>query len=499
MERAVISALLGDSAAIERIRPTVRREHFADRRHATIYRAMLELSARGRAIDPLTVGEELERRGDLADAGGKEYIGFLVDEVPNASHVEEHAAIVREHALKRDLVPYLRRAIEELESGRAGAADLAREIVSTFGSWTPEPSKFRLLSDRDLAELTPPSFLVESLLPAGGLVAAYGPPGCGKSFLALDLACCVATGEPWLGHRIVMPGEAVYVAAEGSAGLARRVAAWRSSRGFDDDARLGVHFCLRATNLLETVDAAALLGEIRRAIDAPALIVFDTLHRSMPGGDENSAKDVGRVIENVDRIRRDTGAAVLLVHHSRKDSDVERGSTSLRGAVDTLLRVSTDEARVLSCEKQKDAAEFKPITFELAPAPPSCVVRTASDAWELSTPTPTRNEMAALTALSEIALGDGSSNTEWKDASRLANGSFERCRKSLIERGYVALRARGQGKRYSLTDSGKQLLTPNSHTTPTQLPLDGLHNSHNSHTPLGVGGVGSGVESEGVE
>ena len=52
--------------------------------------------------------------------------------------------------------------------------------------------------------------------------------------------------------------------------------------------------------------------------EEPKLIIFDTLARCMVGGDENSPLDMGRAVAAADRVRVETGAAVLLVHHPTK-------------------------------------------------------------------------------------------------------------------------------------------------------------------------------------
>src|SRR5204862_79157 len=50
------------------------------------------------------------------------------------------------------------------------------------------------------------------------------------------------------------------------------------------------------------------------------LIVIDTLSRVMAGGNENQPDAMGAFVRNIDRLRAATGAAVLIVHHSRKDA-----------------------------------------------------------------------------------------------------------------------------------------------------------------------------------
>ena len=77
----------------------------------------------------------------------------------------------------------------------------------------------QLLSAADVKDLPPPSYLIEPILPAGSLAVLYGPSSVGKTFLALDMALCVATGTDWLDHYPVKKGLVVYVMAEGIGGL----------------------------------------------------------------------------------------------------------------------------------------------------------------------------------------------------------------------------------------------------------------------------------------
>jgi len=83
----------------------------------------------------------------------------------------------------------------------------------------------------------------------------------------------------------------------------------------------------------------------------------------MVGGEENSAKDFGLFIAGVDRIRRVTGAAVLLIHHCGKDGKT-RGSTALPGALDVHMLADADgDFMTITCDKMKDAERFAPIAL----------------------------------------------------------------------------------------------------------------------------------------
>ena len=103
-EQAVLSAMLMDQDAVVRAVELVDDSMFYAERHRRIFRAMVAISERGSVVDPLTLSEELSRRGELDAAGGKEYVGYLVDAVPTAANVEYHAEIVREKAVLRQLI-----------------------------------------------------------------------------------------------------------------------------------------------------------------------------------------------------------------------------------------------------------------------------------------------------------------------------------------------------------------------------------------------------------
>ena len=123
-EQAVLAAMLMDADAVARVVETVDDGMFYREGHRRIYRAMTALTERGEIVDPLTLANELERRGELEASGGKDYIGFLVDAVPTSANVEYHARIVREKALYRRLIEVSTSIVSEAFEGRLPAAEL---------------------------------------------------------------------------------------------------------------------------------------------------------------------------------------------------------------------------------------------------------------------------------------------------------------------------------------------------------------------------------------
>jgi replicative DNA helicase len=86
-EQAVLSAMLMDQDAVMRAAETLDDSMFYAERHRRIFRAMIALTETGSVVDPLTLADELARRGELEASGGKDYVGFLVDVVPTAAYV----------------------------------------------------------------------------------------------------------------------------------------------------------------------------------------------------------------------------------------------------------------------------------------------------------------------------------------------------------------------------------------------------------------------------
>lgn len=103
-EEAVLGSLLIDPDAIIKVSPFLRAEDFYIVRHGWIYQAIYDLHERREPADFVTVCDELERRQQLEDVGGRSFIASLINAVPTAIHVEHYARIVERTALLRRLI-----------------------------------------------------------------------------------------------------------------------------------------------------------------------------------------------------------------------------------------------------------------------------------------------------------------------------------------------------------------------------------------------------------
>lgn len=214
----------------------------------------------------------------------------------------------------------------------------------------------------------PLKWLIRDLLPAATMGVIYGAPGSGKSFIAIDLMACVARGERWNGRK-VRKGRVVYIAAEGEAGLRKRADAYMRHFGLGDEDVADFLFHPGAINLLS--DDWKPFSKVVEAAGGADVVVVDTLAQSMAGGDENTSEDMGKVIRAAQNLHAATGAMVILIHHSGKDtSRGARGWSGLKGAVDVELTVEKDpesKLHTLAVAKQKDGEDGGEFNFRLRP------------------------------------------------------------------------------------------------------------------------------------
>jgi hypothetical protein len=246
--------------------------------------------------------------------------------------------------------------VESIKKAVAAAQKIEPATAKSNGA----ARTLELLLWSQMTEVHATDRLVRHLIGENSLPVMFGQPGCGKSFLSLDVALHVACGWPWFGLPVMKCG-VVFIPAEGQRGIVKRIAAFRKRHGLDLDAEIPFAAIPLPIDLRsEHGDTSALVlavAQARKVFDcAVGLIVIDTLSRTFGGGNENDSADMAAFVANIDRLRTETGAAVLIVHHAGKDDARGlRGHSILKAAADTVIEVSgQDGIRTLKVEKQKD-------------------------------------------------------------------------------------------------------------------------------------------------
>jgi hypothetical protein len=205
---------------------------------------------------------------------------------------------------------------------------------------------FEYLDIRQIKALADPFFLIAGLVIERSLGFLYGPPGCLKTFIALDMGLSFALRrQEWWGRRIERGGAVVYISSEGQSDLKFRIAAWELRNGIEADS--SPFYLIRETiNFMKPEDVGRLLATVAAIADLAqteiVAVFVDTVSRVLPGADENLQKDMTLFVAACDAVRQRFGATVIGVHHTSRAGNM-RGSTVFPGGADFMVEVEREE------------------------------------------------------------------------------------------------------------------------------------------------------------
>jgi hypothetical protein len=244
--------------------------------------------------------------------------------------------------------------------------------------------------------------------------------------------------------RVAQQHKVLYVVGEGQSGFKKRLPAWIQHHAHEGLGWGELYLKARTIRMGQPDQLAMFIEEMRPY--QPMMVVIDTVARAMLGLDENSSRDMSLFIEACNVIQREMNCAVVLVHHTQKAGDQERGSSALRGAADMMLKLSKeDDVLVLEPSKAKEdedgahTACFRTVKIEVmldgkayqtvVLEPADKVIRQSGD--KLSTA-----QRKILELLSEDLYTEGLKRQEIEAEladSRLSKATLRRALKTLIE------------------------------------------------------------------
>lgn len=214
--------------------------------------------------------------------------------------------------------------------------------------------------------IEPPRWLIKGILEDDSLALIFGASGQGKSYVALDMAVCIATGETYHSRQTRTQGAVIYVAGEGYKGISKRLRALEIDRKIDlSQAPLYISkkaCALRDPELMQHVRSE--IANVAATGQRIALIVIDTWARNMDGN-ENDTQETGEAIRALDNLRAAYECTALIIHHSgQAESERGRGSSALRAALDVEYKVEIkNDILLLKNTKMKDGEAPGILTF----------------------------------------------------------------------------------------------------------------------------------------
>ena len=323
--------------------------HFAP--HRRIIRAIIDLDRDEITVDPGMVRNRLEDPSDRA------YLDSLIDDMwASPSNAKFYAEKLREVAVRR-------RALFDADRlTRAASSGVPEDIAKVYGELSKreatEEAGFPVIRPSIAFSkiLPPPVYVLPSLRPRTvGLIVAQ--EGVGKSFLALEIGLARASGCDLTGIGITGPGKGVIyfskedppeIIEERLQSIAPLIPG--ENRAKADGLEIVSLYGRQATLVSEKSEVnEKLVRQIIKTGTGKDLLIFDTL-RKLHHLEENSSGEMSVLLEIFDRIALETGAAILLIHHTNKtanlngqhgDQSSARGSNAIVGNTRWSLHLET--------------------------------------------------------------------------------------------------------------------------------------------------------------
>jgi len=207
-EAGVLGSVILDRNVVPKVLAILPDEKaFFEPKHQQIFAALLAIYMAGKPIDAIMLRDELERRGQLAEIGGVDYIAKILDSVPSSANAEYYARIVRDRADFRQLlqaVEDMRKVLDEpLDVGEQ--AEQIQRLAMSLSPARKQADSFSLsedatdvavkAQDRDIDIIRTGfrniDWIIAGVAP-GELIIIAGRPSMGKSALVLGMAMAMA-------------------------------------------------------------------------------------------------------------------------------------------------------------------------------------------------------------------------------------------------------------------------------------------------------------------
>lgn len=343
-EESVLGAMMIQASAIDRVVAVLEPDaeaKFYRQSHATIYRAMREMHGAGRPVDAITLTDELELRGTLAEVGGRARVYELARIVPATANVAHYAAIVREQWVLRELIrtggeiarlgwerpddtDRLLGQAEEIVAKIRGRLERTRERAMTmYEAAEYLDEKFRNPPVEGFGVPTPWSFLPS--MHGGRLYTLGGYQADGKTVQGAHFFLHALQHDvPSMLFSLEMGGEDMVERLAANMGLpAKRVQA-------------GVLHADQRPKAAEIIGRLAAYGDLGRVIDAPAadiptvrrwvqlvqprFLIVDHLHQFHVRA-EYERQDLEAIIRGLWQVAREFDIPVLLLAQLSRTGD----------------------------------------------------------------------------------------------------------------------------------------------------------------------------------
>lgn len=265
--------------------------------------------------------------------------------------------------------PLSRKEIDSIFSSLQIKQKAQKKKTRTSGVSVTKKPPMSVKEVLDIPESERPQFLVKGIIPERGITAIAGHPGCGKSWLMMELARAVATGSNFLQHDAMESKQANTLIIDEESGI------WEIRRRMEllrFDEYTPIHFYSLSEFKLDNDESVSYLLEICSEYEI-GLVIFDPF-AAMHAGVENSAEEMQAVMGAMQKFT-EIGVTVVFIHHHRKGGVSGnglslRGSSAILGRLDSLLVIEktedeTTQVITLKHAKSRRGKNAKPIKITI--------------------------------------------------------------------------------------------------------------------------------------
>lgn len=348
---------------------------FYNLRHDVIFGAMVRMMAAPKLIDVITLQQWLKDNNELDDVGGISYLNQLQDSVPSSANVTYYADIVFEKFQLRRAAQYCQSIADKVHDYQGSVDVLLDEIVrdiSRVAVGKPIVKLPPIIDAMDFRETDHPmpDQIIRGVLHRGSKLALGGGSKTFKTWTLLDLALSVSHGLDWLGFSTAR-SRVCYVNLE--------VAPWSFQRRLEAVARekdmLMDKGWLQIWNLRGHAEGyRALLPKISEMLRGGniGLLILDPSYKLYGDADENSARDVGNMLNHFEVLAQETGAAIAFASHFAKGNAAQKEAIDRISGSGVFAR-DPDAILTLTRHEQDDAFVVDSTLRNCATVPPFVV------------------------------------------------------------------------------------------------------------------------------
>jgi hypothetical protein len=307
-------------------------DYFYTPAHKTIYEAFVRLWRNDITIDLISFTEWLRDHKLLDSIGGAGYITQLIGFVPSAANVNYYTTILIDKMRRREAISAHTKGVRSAYSSMDEGEFLANEqritnqlltLISTNGKF---PQMIDVADFTDDVPVELPRLVIHYLLHEGSKMLLGGNSKGRKTWTLLDLALSVATGTDWWGFH-TRKGCVCYVNLELQPAFFRsRLDKIKETRSLAPErgAFLAWHLRGYAKPMRELINDLLVFLQQHRF----TLIIIDPIYKTLPAthGAENDSAIITQLLNDIEAIAVETGAAVLFSSHFSKGDQSEKES-----------------------------------------------------------------------------------------------------------------------------------------------------------------------------